>query len=178
MSKFIVTTITGLLLASTTVHGQIEQMSLVGKGNVYYLGFIKVYDAFLFADPTINVENILEPSISKCLKLEYDVTLTPENFIEGANKVLARQHSTEKLNSLSDEIKILHDSYQGVEKGDNYELCYDADSEVTTLALNGTVLSTIDSALFSSLYFGIWLKPENPLDKKLQRSLVSSRASE
>ena len=175
--KIFITATLALILSITDGYGyaQHEDMSVVGQGKVYYLGLIKVYDAYLYSDSANVLEDILEPTVSKCLKLNYEVSLTPENFIEGANKVLGRQHSEDDLNILNREIEALHDSYLGVEKGDTYELCYNAESETTTLALNGKQLVAIASPKFSSLYFGIWLSDDNPIDSKLQRSLVSPK---
>lgn len=151
-------------------------LSVRSQGNVYYLKFIKVYTASLLAQVNTDLHNILDPDISKCLKLEYDVSLTSENFIEGANTVLARQHSTEQLDALREEITKLHDAYLPVEKGDRYTLCYDSGTAKTTLYLNDRNLVSIVSREFSSLYFGIWLNPDKPLDKALQRSLVTSES--
>lgn len=163
------------LLLTTPFHVQSAMDSFVSRsqGNVYYLQFIKVYTASLLTQNGIDLQNILDPDISKCLKLDYDVSLTSENFIEGADTVLARQHSAEYLDGLLQEIKILHDAYLPVQKGDHYALCYDSESAKTTLQLNDRELVSIVSREFSSLYFGIWLSPDKPLDSKLQRSLVA-----
>ena len=160
------------LLFTSTSYAYVEELEIRSKGDVYYLGFIKVYDAYLLSDPDVDTSRILEPTISKCLKLNYDVALTTENFIEGANQVLGRQHSPEVLNALKAEIDLLHENYLPVSEGDTYMLCYDADSETTSLALNGKNLVSIESPQFSSLYFGIWLGPEKPISKKLQRNLL------
>lgn len=164
--------ITLLFVTTTNSQAIIDSMQLRGEGNVYYLGFIKVYDASLLIKNDTNAVNILDPQISKCLKLEYDVSLTSENFIEGANTVLGRQHSVERLNTLKKEIATLHSAYQPVQEGDSYLLCYNAESATTTLTLNGDDLVSITSEEFSSLYFGIWLSPDKPIDKKLQSDLL------
>lgn len=165
---------TALLLAvPQSAHPLVDSMQIRGQGNVYYLQFIKVYTASLLTQKTTDLDNILDPDVSKCLKLVYDVSLTSENFIEGANTVLARQYSTEFLDALRQEIKSLHDAYLPVQKGDQYTLCYDSESAKTTLQLNDKELVSIVSREFSSLYFGIWLSPDKPLDNKLQRSLVT-----
>ena len=160
------------LLFTTTSYAYVEELEIRSKGDVYYLGFIKVYDAFLLSDPEVDTSRILEPTISKCLKLNYDVALTPENFIEGANQVLGRQHSPEVLSALKTEIDLLHENYLPVSEGDIYTLCYDADTVTTSLSLNGKNLVSIASPQFSSIYFGIWLSPDQPISKKLQRSLL------
>jgi len=70
------------------------------------------------------------------------------------------------------EIETLHNGYRPVQEGDSYHLCYDAESVTTTLSLNNEDLVTITSKEFSTLYFGIWLSTDKPIDKKLQRTLV------
>ena len=165
---------TALLFAfPQSAHPLVDSMQIRGQGNVYYLKFIKVYTASLMTQKSTDLDNILDPDVSKCLKLVYDVSLTSENFIEGANTVLARQYTTEFLDTLRQEIDSLHDAYLPVEKGDHYMLCYDSESAKTSLQLNDRELVEIVSREFSSLYFGIWLSPEKPLDEELQRSLVT-----
>ncbi len=151
----------------------IDSMRLQGQGDVRYLGFIKVYDAYLFTEDPEAVADVLDPSVSKCLQLRYHVSLTPENFIEGASTILARQHPAERLEALRDQIELLHGAYQPVKSGDSYQLCYRAENMTTTLSLNGRELVSVESAPFSSAYFGIWLGENQPLDSDLQRDLVN-----
>ena len=173
--KTLITLITLLIITAPNGYAITDSMQLRGHGNVYYLSFIKVYKASLLTKKGADTLNILDPGISKCLKLEYDVSLTSENFIEGANTVLERQYSAEQLVTLQQETEALHRAYQPVQKGDSYQLCYNSDSATTTLSLNGRDLVSISSKAFSSLYFGIWLSPDNPIDKKLQRNLLAGK---
>lgn len=173
--KTLIIFITLLFMTVSNGYAIIDSMQLRGHGNIYYLNFIKVYKASLLTLNSADTLNILDPNISKCLKLEYDVALTSENFIEGANTVLGRQYSAEQLVTLQQEIEALHSAYEPVQKGDSYQLCYNSDSTTTTLSLNGRDLVSISSAEFSSLYFGIWLSPDNPIDKKLQRNLLAGK---
>lgn len=163
-----------ILISSAPAAAQIEKMLLKGQGEIKFLGFIKVYDAYLYASHTVTEQNFLAPEISKCLKIEYDVAFTKEDFIEGANTVLLQQHSKEKVESLQFEIEQLHNSYQPVSEGDTYTLCYDANSAKTTLSLNSKALTTITSEEFSTLYFGIWLGEHNPIDEALRDNLLST----
>ena len=163
-----------ILCSSVSVASQIESMQLKGEGDVSFLGFIKVYDAYLYLDSDTVKNDVLNPEISKCLKLQYDVSLSKENFIEGATTVLVKQHSTELLESLQPEVEKLHNAYQPVEEGDVYTLCYDANSSTTTLSLNNSELTSITSEPFSSLYFGIWLSEKDPIDEDLRNDLLHS----
>lgn len=165
--------ITISLFFSSSAAAQLEKMQLKGEGDVNFLGFIKVYDAYLYTDEMSTTKDFLAPEISKCLKLEYDVSLTKENFIEGANTVLLRQHSKTTIDTFNYELNELHKSYQPVAEGDIYTLCYDAASAVTTLSLNGLKLTEINSKEFSRLYFGIWLGSNQPIDEDLRNDLLN-----
>lgn len=147
-------------------------MYLRGQGGVKYLGFIKVYDAFLYTPKASDTANILAPEISKCLKLDYDVSLTPENFIEGANTVLARQHTKTTLRQIESEMAAMHKAYKPVKEGDNYLLCYDGERGVTTLLLNQVELVSVQSPEFGNIYLGIWLGPKDTIDDDLRDDLL------
>lgn len=171
--KLLFTIIASVLFSSASVASQIESMQLRGEGDVNFLGFVKVYDAYLYTEGTSVENDVLAPEISKCLKLQYDVSLTKENFIEGANTVLLKQHSKALLETLKSELDQLHEAYQPVEKGDVYTLCYDADALTTTLSLNSSILTAITSKEFSKLYFGIWLGKDEPIDEDLRNDLLN-----
>jgi hypothetical protein len=150
----------------------VSGMNLLGKGEIYYLGFIKVYDAALYATEK-NGQGPMDSDTSRCLKLTYDVSLTVKDFVLGAETVLARQHSPEGIGKLRKEIDMLHAAYRDVQKGDSYYLCYDAPQRLTTLTLNDTELVAIASQEFAEVYFGIWLGAVQPIDEKLRDRLLS-----
>ena len=161
-----------LALIPSAAAGSVDSMTLLAKGDARYMGFIKVYDAHLYAFEKQDQLRILSPEVSKCLKLNYDVGLKPKDFIAGASTVLTRQHSAEHLELIKPHVDALHSAYRAVDKGDTYLLCYDADSGLTTLSLNAEKLVAINSGEFSSAYFGIWLSPNNPLSPALQKKLA------
>lgn len=152
-----------------------DGMTLRGKGVIKYLGFIEVYDAALYTRNPNDTANILDPEISKCLRLEYKVSLSPEDFITGAYTVLRRQHPPETLNRVEQEISALHEAYRPVGKGDQYQLCYDGEKKVTTLLLNRQELIAIESPEFGNIYLGIWLDSREPIDGKMRDSLLYGR---
>ena len=175
--KNIVVSMVILLLAvPAAASGSVDSMTLISKGDARYMGFIKVYDAHLYAPQSRDKERILSPEVSKCLKLNYKVGLKPEDFIKGANMVLNRQYSPERLELIKEHVEALHSAYRPVDKGDSYLLCYDAASRSTTLSLNAEQLVAIQSDEFSSAYFGIWLSPNNPLSPALQKQLAGPAA--
>jgi hypothetical protein len=161
-----------LFLLPTASMAMLDDMELVGEGKAKYLGFITVYDAALYARGPIASGNILGPETSRCLKLDYAVTVSAEDFILAADTVLERQHDGGKLAAVAAEIDRLHRNYSEVGKGDTYALCYEAEDTTTTLYRNGEVQVEIVSADFAGIYFGIWLGPEEPLSDSLRNSLL------
>ena len=162
-----------IIFVSSPGYATIPGMNLLGKGEVYYLGFIKVYDAALYTDAQSGGQMIMDSETSRCLKLTYDVSLTVKDFVLGAETVLARQHSPEGIAKLRKEIDMLHAAYRDVQKGDSYYLCYAAPQHLTTLTLNDTELVAVPSKEFAEVYFGIWLGAVQPIDEKLRDRLLS-----
>jgi hypothetical protein len=150
-----------------------QELSLSGSGEIRYLGFIKVYDATLFAPPQTTKNDILADDCSRCLKLDYAVDLSVDNFIEAGETVLKKQHSETILTSIKPQLDLLHQNYRDVKKNDSYVLCYNAAEQQTSLSLNGNTLVTIPSTQFAAVYFGIWLGENNPIDQDLRSRLLA-----
>ena len=165
-------TLTSYLIYANTHIPATESMIRLGHGEVRYLNLIKVYSATLYAE-----KNQLTPDSSRCLILNYEVSLEPEDMITAANTILEKQYTSAQLAPYQDQIETLHNSYRSVQKGDYYSLCYAAKTQETILALNGKVLTAIASPDFSELYFGIWLSERHPIDKDLQSQLVAKEQS-
>ena len=155
-----------------SAYATISGMNLLGKGEVYYLGLIKVYDAALYAESNKS-GLVLDGKTSLCLQLTYDVSLSVKDFVLGAETVLNRQHPPEEIARFQREIDMLHTAYRDVTKGDSYFLCYDARQQKTILRLNTTELISVSSPLFAKLYFGIWLGAEKPIDERLREKLLA-----
>jgi len=172
MFRVIMILMTLALFLSGPGYAGISGMNLLGKGEVYYMGFIKVYDAALYANTKTRSQEAMDAETSRCLKLTYDVALTVKDFVLGAETILARQHSPAGMSKLRKEIDMLHAAYRDVQKGDSYYLCYDAPQQLTTLTLNDTELVAIASKEFAEAYFGIWLGAVEPIDEKLRDRLL------
>jgi len=153
--------------------GGIESMDIQGHGEARYLGFIKVYDASLYTYSPASQENILAAETSRCLKLDYAVPLSGDDFIKAADMIMTRQNPPDRLNKIKSEIDRLQKTYRSVSSGDSYTICYSAAKKVTSLALNGQELVSIVLADITSVYFGIWLGPKAPLDETLRDSLLA-----
>lgn len=172
MNKTLMIVAVGLLFfarpgSATTV----DDLQQIGTGSIRYLGVIKVYDAALFAAEDASFEDIQEARQSHCLVLDYAVALSADKFVLAADKILKRQHDNGIPPDQVRSIDKLHDAYRSVEKGDRYALCFDSDSQMTGLSLNGEELVRIPSRAFAKLYMGIWLSEKDPIDTTLQRKL-------
>ncbi|WP_051305448.1 chalcone isomerase family protein [Desulfogranum mediterraneum] len=163
-----------LLLLLTALDGLAAPpgMQLHGKASLYYLGFIRVYDVSLYTRGTVTAREILAPETSKCLRLDYNLSLTVEDIIQGENQVLSAQHSPLYLAGFQGALELIRQGYRDVAAGDDFTLCYHASSGQTTLSLNGRELVTVAAPAFAQLYFGIWLHPEEPLDRELRNRLL------
>jgi hypothetical protein len=161
------------LFFSTAYSSSFNNMELHGTGEVYYLKFIKVYDAALYTARVANEEEIIQGAVSKCLLLQYDVSLKQKDFIKAANTILERQFTAEQLEVVGDEIDQLHAGYVDVKNGDQYILCYDSQESSTTLSHNDKELVRIYSQPFAKIYFSIWLGNDSPLDDKLRDNLLA-----
>lgn len=161
------------LFFATAHSNLVDNMKLHGTGEVYYLKFIKVYDASLYTSQSANEEEIISGAVSKCLLLQYEVALKQKDFIKAANTVLERQFTSEQLGSVKDEIDRLHAGYVDVKDGDQYSLCYDSKESITSLSHNDIELVRIYSQLFAKIYFSIWLGNNSPLDDTLRDNLLA-----
>lgn len=150
------------------------ELKVVGQGEVHYMGVIKVYDAKLSVSNNATAANILAANVSRCLQLDYAVDLTADKFVLAANTILERQHDTAPLQRLKPQIDQLHNSYQPVKKGEQYQMCYDARTQTTSLQLNGQSLVSIKSPEFAELYFGIWLGETKPVSSTLRNNLLQN----
>lgn len=164
-----------VLSGPMTVWGMVDDMVPQGNGIAKYLGFITVYRATLLTGADMQEESVLSASTSRCLKLQYEVSVKAEDFVLTADTVLARQHSAATLSRLKNDIERLHRAYTDVNAGDVYTMCYSAFDQTTRLSLNGVEQVAVPSAEFASIYFGIWLGPEKPLDDRLRNNLLGSR---
>lgn len=162
-----------VILFSPTAFGAVSGMKLQSRAESKYLGFIKVYNASLYTRQTVSAENILAEETSRCLKLDYAVSIKAADFARGADAILSRQHDPATVAAVKAEIDKLHQAYRDVKKGDAYRLCYEAQSRDTTLFLNEEKLISITSAQFAEIYFGIWLGARAPIDENLRDKLLS-----
>ncbi len=149
-----------------------KTMTLVGSGEYTYLGFISLYKARLFTDG--DAHNVLGPQVNRCLVLDYEVEITAEQFAEAATAILQRQLASSEMARISQEINLLHSRYRTVEDGDRYSLCFDSESQTTSLALNGENLVSIRSLEFAAAYFGIWLGEREPINQGLRNDLLGT----
>jgi len=96
-------------VSATSFTGDMQRL---GQGEVFYLRFIKVYDASLYSSDLAEAKDILSGDVSKCLHLEYAVDIGREDFVKAANAVLTRQFSEEQLARVDSDIETLHQGYR------------------------------------------------------------------
>lgn len=173
--KIIILAVFSSLFLRPVYSTPLEDMQLLGKGEVYYLKFIKVYRASLYTEKNLADQDILSRDVSKCLLLDYEVSLGREDFVKAANTILLRQFTKEQLEIVEKEVDRLHESYIDVKDGDTYSLCYDKNDSKTTLSHNLQELVKIHSRPFAEVYFSIWLGNTSPLDDKLRDNLLARR---
>lgn len=154
----------------STALASVKQWPLLHKGEVRYLKMIKVYDISLYSPSAINADNILDENISKCLKLDYDVTLTVDKFKLATTKILKQQHSAEYLKTIQTPLDSLQNAYKAVKKGDSYTLCYNGKNKIMSLDYNEQKLVDIQSAELAKAYLGIWLSKNKPISIPLYNS--------
>lgn len=155
------------------VNNLLPGLAKTGNGTVKYMGIFKVYDAELYTNPELQSVSVLSDDTSRCLVLYYDLDLSAEDIIKGANAVLKRQNSQEVLDSNSQYIEALHRSYTNVSSGDSYTLCYDSTSSTTQLFFNDEEVVSIKSREFARIYFGIWLGSKEPISETLRSNLLA-----
>lgn len=162
---FIMVVLFGILSASA--YAYTKQWPLQSKGEVRYLKMIKVYDISLYSPTTVNAKTILNANVSKCLKLDYAISLSVDKFNLATAKILNRQHNAEYLEKIKEPLAILQQAYRPVKKGDSYSLCYNARNQQMRLDLNDINLIEIKSAELAKAYLGIWLSSNKPISEPL-----------
>jgi len=160
----------------SSAYASSKQWPLRGKGEVRYLKMIKVYDIGLYSPSILTAENILKPNVSKCLKLDYDVSLSVDKFRLATTEILKRQHSVEYLQTIKTPLDIFQNAYEPVKKGDSYTLCYNAKNQLMQLDLNDKKLVEVKSAELAQAYLGIWLSKNKPISVSLYRTFFPNRS--
>ena len=168
VSAFLIMVAISIISSSTSA--SVKQWPLRSKGEVRYLKMIKVYDIGLYSPSKISAKTILQPNISKCLKLDYAVSLSVDKFRLATTKILLRQHSSEYLATIKSPLDTFQNAYQAVKKGDSYTLCYNGKNQLMQLNLNDKQLIEVKSAEFAKAYLGIWLSSNKPISRPLYQS--------
>lgn len=151
----------------------LSDLELRGAGALRYLGIFKVYDASLYTDDVSKNKNVLAADCSRCLELIYAMDLSAEDIIEASDAILKKQHDKMTLEGVQTELTLLYRSYEDVQEGDIYTLCYDANTQNTTVLLNNKLILRVPSPEFAAIYFGIWLLDHDAIDDHLRQKLLS-----
>lgn len=144
------------------------QLELTGVALLRYWGF-KAYTGAFYIESGASAEDALSDK-AKRLELEYYRSIEGEDFGKAVNKILARNLDPEKLQRLKPKIDYHNGLYQDVKPGDRYSLTY-VPGIGTQLALNGTLIDTIEGAEFAAAIFSIWLG-EKPINLDFKQEIL------
>ena len=169
-----------LLALSLSVHGSgplfvpqrlLDQqtLQLLSQGEARFGLLLRVYDAALYGLPGSTTDQLLDAQASKCLSLAYRVSISREQLIEGAERILARQLPAGSLEAIRPELDRLHEHFVSVKPGDRYTLCGSAGR--LTLYFNEEAAFEIGDPGLLTAYFGIWLEPEG-ISESLRKQLM------
>ena len=153
-----------------------SQWPLRAKGEVRYMKFIKVYDISLHSPTEVSAKTILEPNVSKCLKLNYAVNLSADKLRLATEKILQRQHPSNYLNKIKQPLEQLQQAYRPIKKGDEYQLCYNGRTQMLRLDLNKKLLIEMRSVELAKAYMSIWLSHNKPISGPLYRQFFPQKS--
>jgi hypothetical protein len=153
-----------------------QELVLAGTGVSKYRVIFTVCAVGLYVPEGTPKDEILAADTPRHLEIEYFYDIPPEDIVRASMHVLREQLSDDELARQREALDRWHDAYQKVTDGDRYGMTY-LPSDGTSLSLNGERLVSVPGAEFARTYFGIWLKPNDPLSKDLRRNLVKDLAA-
>lgn len=182
MTGRLITLLAGLLCltcaASVTIKGTTftrsatvgdQRLPLRGAGHFTWKLLIDVYAAALYLPEDVAAKDVFD-DVPKQLTFHYFREFEAEDFISGADKLLARNLTAGEREAIAGEILQINALYEDIAPGDRYRLLYEPDKG-TTLIKNDQVLGTVSGAAFARSYFRIWLGAE-PISKGLRDDLL------
>jgi hypothetical protein len=106
------------------------------------------------------------------LSFIYHREFDAEDFIESAEKLLKRNLTQAEYASLEHDLRAFNQNYQGVKKGDRYDIRFINNAEVE-LVKNGRTISQTSSSILREKYPLIWFG-KDPFDKQIKRDLLKA----
>jgi len=160
--------------ASTSFAEQVSiaehTLERVGTGTARYAGFIRVYEAALYAPSVSTRAQILAATVPKRLEIVYRRPLEAQLLAAAAAQTLERQHGPESLRHWQTAIDSLHATFPDVSDGDRLALTMVPEHGLW-LEFNGREVARINNPQFGRVYFGIWLA-DPPLSASLRDELL------
>ena len=133
---------------------------------------IKAMVSALYLGEGVKPAEVLK-DVPKRIEIHYFWNLEGKEIAKAADKLLAENISTTRLESIRVEINEMNALYENVKPGDRYTLTY-IPGVGTELALNGKKKGLVPGAEFASAYFSIWLG-KKPMDVAMRDTLLKPR---
>lgn len=156
----------------TRIEAGDRELVLAGTGVSTYRVIFTVCAVGFYVPAGTARDEILDADTPRHLEIEYFYEISAEDIVRASNHVLGEQLTDSELDQHRDDLDRWHAAYRKVTDGDRYGMTY-LPGEGTSLRLNGERLVSVPGNAFASIYFGIWLKPNDPLSKKLRRGLIA-----
>ena len=151
------------------------ELTLHGLGLLRFRLVLRGYVAALYLEPDVSPTRVLD-DVPRRLEIEYFWGIGAEGFAAATNEGIEQNVSPEQWRSLQPRIRRFNTLYLDVKPGDRYALTY-LPGRGTELALNGTVLGSVEGADFASALFSIWLGKQ-PFDASLKQQLLRGQDSD
>lgn len=149
------------------------KMQKLGEDRYVYKVFFKLYDAVLYTETGKRAKEVLERTAAFHLEFHYLREIKKSIILESADKILARNISSNELSSIKERIESINKAYKTVRKGGKSSLTY-VPSIGTTLSINGKKKVTIKGNDFANLYLKIWFG-EKPISADLKMALLGDK---
>lgn len=151
----------GAAAALETISYSGRELQLREQARVCHLGFIPVYDAYLYG---MQQERDADSPAATCVKLVYNRSLDAGILEEGTRKLFEHRHGDAVTAVDMSNLDKVAEIYEDVEAGDNYTFCIDGQSK-GALMHNGREVLVLHDRGFAERYLGLWidgLGTENP----------------
>jgi hypothetical protein len=133
-----------------------KRLELMGNGAYRKAFFFNVLYAALYAEmrPKVVPADLYEGSLQ--IELRYERSIDREALIAAADQVLKTHFSDEQIERHQASLDLINASYQSVNKGDTYTLCF-VPTEGLFLSFNHAPVIQIKEDAFAVFYLHIWL---------------------
>lgn len=148
---------TGVNVGQSWFAKEVNGMALRGVAHTSYC-WVPVCDSALYMNVENNVNNVLDPNVSKELVIKYLRYIPKSAFVWQTTDSIAKNgflkpQSKECMQANLDQFNSF---YTDVNQQDCFALSYNASSGTSELKLNGSTVGSIKSRAFGTAVFSIW----------------------